>query len=88
MRIVPARFEEQANRVDRTWALVIGLFSAVVALWCVYRVFWGLYAATVMSAYGLSPITLVMSSLLWVVIGVVSAMSAIALLMRYARGPQ
>jgi hypothetical protein len=35
MNIVPARIQEQVNRVDRTRALVIGISAGVTALWSI-----------------------------------------------------
>jgi hypothetical protein len=87
MNIVPARIEEQVNRVDRNYSLYIGISSAVTALFCLYRVFWSIYAATVLSSIGFSPVALIFPLVLWGVIGVAAGISATAFLMRYAKRP-
>jgi hypothetical protein len=87
MKIVPTRIEEQINRVDRTRSLIIGISSAVVALWCLYRLFWLLYVATALSSVGWSPVSLIFPFVLWGVIGAVAVVSATGFLMRYAKQP-
>jgi hypothetical protein len=87
MKIVPTRIEEQINRVDRTPSLIIGICSAVVALWCVYSVFWGLYAAMMLSSVGWSPVSAVFSIVFWGVIGVIAVISAVGFLTHYNKGP-
>jgi hypothetical protein len=87
MNIVPTRIEEQVNRVDRNYSLYIGISSAVTALFCLYRVLWTIYAATVLSSVGVSAVSLVFPLVLWGVIGVVAAVSATAFLIRYAKQP-
>jgi hypothetical protein len=86
MKIVPARFEEQINRVDRNQSLAIGIASGVTALWCAYRLIWLFYTAVTFSSVGWSPVSLVFPLVLWGVIGVVAAVSAIGFLTRYAKG--
>jgi hypothetical protein len=86
MKIVPARFEEQINRVDRNAALAIGIGSGITALWCVYRLFWLFYTAVTFSSVGWSPVSLVFPLVLWGVIGVVAGITAIGFLTRYAKG--
>lgn len=88
MKIVPARVEEQANRVDRTWSLVIGIVSALVALWCLYSILSLLYAAAVLSSYGWSPVSLIFYFVVYGVIGALALVSAVAFLTRYTKGPQ
>jgi hypothetical protein len=87
MNVVPARIEEQVNRIDRTRSLIIGISSAVTALWCVYRVFWAIYLAVTLSGIGWSPVSAVFSIVLWGVIGVVAGFSAFVFLTRYAKHP-
>lgn len=86
MKIVPTRIEEQINHVGRTPSLIIGICSAVVALWCVYSVFWGLYAAMMLSSAGWSPVSAVFSIVFWGVIGVIAVISAVGFLTHYAKG--
>jgi hypothetical protein len=80
MKIVPASLEEQINRVDRQRALYIGIANAVVALWCLYRVFWGLYVGL---TFGWLFGPMVTSVLLWGVVGVVAGITAFGFLTRY-----
>src|SRR5882757_6927607 len=85
MNIVPTRIQEQIDRVDRTRSLVVGISAGVTALWCIYRLFWLFYTATTLSSIGWSPVSLVFPFVLWGVIGVVSAIAAIAFLTRYSK---
>jgi hypothetical protein len=87
MKIVPARFEEQINRVDRTRSLIIGISSALAAVWCLYRLIWLLYVATALSSVGWSPMSLIFPFVLWSVVGVAATISAIGFLTRYAKQP-
>jgi predicted peptidase len=87
MNIVPTRIQEQINRVDRTRSLVIGISAGLTALWCIYRLFWLFYTATMLSSVGWSPVSLVFPFVLWCVIGVVAAFMAVAFLARYAKQP-
>jgi hypothetical protein len=86
MKILPARVEEQINRVDRNQSLAIGIASGVTALWCAYRLIWLFYTAVTFSSVGWSPVSLVFPLVLWGVIGVIAAASAIGFLTRYAKG--
>lgn len=88
MKIVPTSIEERINKVDRTPSLIIGICSAILALWCVYDVFWAIYAATVLSSVGYSPVSAIFSIVFWGVIGVIAVISAVGFLTRYAKGPQ
>jgi hypothetical protein len=85
MNLVPARVEEQLKGVDRTRSLVIGISLAVTTLFCAYRIFWGVYAASVLSNYGISSGALVFTIVLWGVIGVAAGFGAVAFLMRYSK---
>jgi hypothetical protein len=87
MSIVPARIQEQVDRVDRTRSLVIGIVAGVTALWSIYRVFWLIYAATTLSTFGVSAASLIFPLILWGVIGVVAAFAAYVFLVRYAKHP-
>jgi hypothetical protein len=85
VNIVPTRIQEHINRVERTPSLVIGISAGLTALWSLYRVFWLIYTATVLSNVGWSPVSLVFPFVLWTVIGVVAAIAAVAFLTRYAK---
>jgi hypothetical protein len=87
MNIVPTRVQEHVNRVDRTPSLVIGISSAITALFSLYQLFWLLYTATVLSSVGWSPVSVVFPLLLWGVVGVVSVIAAVAFLTRYTKQP-
>jgi hypothetical protein len=87
MKIVPTRFEEQILRVDRTRSLIIGISSAVAAIWCLYRLIWLLYVATALSSVGWSPMSLIFPFVLWTVVGAAAVVSAIGFLTRYAKHP-
>ena len=84
MKILPANIEEQIDRVDRKRSLIIGISSAVLALWCLYRVLWSFY---LMMTYDFLFGSLLFSVVLWGVIGAVAAISAFGFLTRYARRP-
>ena len=85
MNIVPTRVQQQINRVDRTPSLVIGISSGLTALWALYRLFWLIYTATVLSNVGWSPVSLVFPFVLWTAIGVVAAIASFAFYTRYAK---
>jgi hypothetical protein len=85
VNIVPTRIQEQINRVERTPSLVIGISAGLTALWSVYRLFWLIYTATVLSHVGWSPVSLVFPFVLWAMIGVAAAIAAFAFLTRYAK---
>lgn len=80
MKLVPARVEEQINRVDPTRSRVIGIVSAITAVWCAYRLLWLVYVAATVSSIGWSPVSLVFPFVLWGVIGVVAAVAAVGFL--------
>jgi hypothetical protein len=83
MNIVPARIQEQINRVDRSRAMVLGIVAGLTVLWSVYRLIWLIYSATVLAGVGWSPIALVFPFVLWTAIGVAAAIAGLALLNRY-----
>ncbi|WP_328353049.1 hypothetical protein OG976_20970 [Mycobacterium sp. NBC_00419] len=84
MKFLPPNVEQQIARVDRQKSLVIAISSALVALWCAYRVVWALYLAV---TYDFLFGSLIFSVILWGVIGVVAAVSAIAFFGQYSKGP-
>jgi hypothetical protein len=87
MSIVPARIEEGVKRMDRTRSLILGISTAVTAVWCVYRVFWAVYLAVTLSSVGWSPVSAVISIVFWGVIGVLAGFWAFVFLTRYAKHP-
>jgi hypothetical protein len=87
VNIVPTRIQEQVNRIDRTRSLWFGISAGIAALWCIYRIFWLIYTATVLSSVGWSPVSLVFPFVLWGAIGVVAGLAAVAFLTRYAKQP-
>ena len=84
MKILPANIEEQIDRVDRNRSLIIGIGSAVLALWCLYRVLWSFY---LMMTYDFLFGSLLFGVVLWGVVGAVAAIAAFGFLTRYARRP-
>jgi inner membrane protein involved in colicin E2 resistance len=84
MKILPANIEEQIDRVDRSRSLMIGISSALLALWCLYRVLWSIY---LMTTYSFMFGSLVFAIVVWGVIGAVAAIAATGFLTRYARRP-
>jgi hypothetical protein len=88
VNIVPSRIQEQINRVDRTRSLIFGISTGITALWCLYRLIWLVYTATVLSGVGWSPVSLVFPFVLWGAIGVVAGIVAVAFLTRYAKQPE
>jgi hypothetical protein len=87
MNIVPTRIQEQISRVDRTRALVIGIFGAVTAVWSIYRLFWLFYTAMTLSSVGFSAGSLVFPVVYWGAIAALGGFVAIAFLLRYSRQP-
>jgi hypothetical protein len=87
VNIVPTRIQEQINRVDRTQSLWFGISASIIALWCVYRIFWLIYTAAAFSSVGWSPVSLVFPFVLWGAIGIVAGFAALAFLTRYAKQP-
>ena len=85
MNIVPTAIQEHVNRVDRNPSLAIAIGTGVTALWCVYRVFWAIYAAIALSSVGWSPIAMIFSLVLWGAIGVVAAVASVAFYLNYSK---
>ena len=84
MKILPANIEQQIDRVDRQKSLAIAISSGLVAFWSLYRVAWSLYLAlTYNFVFG----SLIFPIVLWGVIGVAAAISAIAFFARYSKAP-
>lgn len=87
MNIVPARVQEQVSRVDRTYALAIGISAGLTALWSIYRLFWLFYTAATFSSVGWSPVSLVFPLILWGAIAVGAGAVSAVFLLRYAKQP-
>jgi hypothetical protein len=87
MNIVPTRIQEQIGRVDRNYALYIGISAGITALWSIYRVFWLVYTAATFSSVGWSPVSLVFPLVFWAVIAVGTGFVSAAFLLRYAKQP-
>jgi len=85
MNIVPTQIQEQISRVDRTYALVIGISAGMTALWSVYRVFWLVYTAATFSSVGWSPISLIFPLAFWGLVTVGTGFVSAAFLLRYAK---
>jgi hypothetical protein len=83
MKIVPASIEEQINRVDRQRSLYIGISSAVLAAWSVFRLIWLLYIGL---TFGVFFGAMLFQFVLWSVIGAAAAVSAVGFLTRYQKG--
>jgi hypothetical protein len=85
MNIVPTRIQEQINGVDRNQSLVYGIFGAISAFFCIWKLFWLHYAAIALSGVGL--FTLTLSLVTYGAIGALGVFVAIAFLTRYAKQP-
>ncbi len=83
MKIVPAAVEEQINRVDRQRSLYIGVSSALLAVWSVYRLLWLVYLSM---TFNWMVGALVFQFVLWGVVGTAATISAVGFLTRYKRG--
>jgi len=70
MNVIPARLQDLTKRVEKTPALIIALFSGLTALWSVYRLLWLVYAGFALSTFGLSPISLIISFVVWTAVAV------------------
>ena len=85
MKILPANIEQQIDRIDRQRSLYIGISSAVVAIWSLYRVAWSLYlAVTYNFVFG----AMVFPIVLWGVIGAAAALASFAFYNRYRTAEQ
>jgi hypothetical protein len=87
MNIVPTRIQEQIGRVDRNYALYIGISAGITALWSIYRVFWLVYTAATFSSVGWSPVSLVFPLVFWAMVAVGTGFVSAAFLLRYAKQP-
>lgn len=87
MNIVPTRIQEQIGRVDRNYALYIGISAGITALWSIYRVFWLVYTAATFSSVGWSPVSLVFPLVFWTAVAVGTGFVSAAFLLRYAKQP-
>ena len=83
MNVIPAQIQDLTKRVEKTPALIIALFSGLTALWSVYRLLWLVYAGFALSSFGLSPVSLIISFVVWGAVGVAAALVAFAFWTRY-----
>ena len=83
MKLVPTSIEAQINRVDRQRSLYIGISTALIAVWSLYRVFWALYIGM---TFGWMLGSMVFSVVLWGVIGTVAGIAAFGFLTHYQKG--
>lgn len=86
MNVIPARLQDLTKRVEKTPALIIALFSGLTALWSVYRLLWLVYAGFALSTFGLSPISLIISFVVWTAVAVAAGLAAFAFWTRYSAG--
>ena len=84
MRIVPASIAAHIGRIDHQRSLAIGISTAALAFWSIYRVIWSVYLSV---TYGFVFGSLVVPIILWGVIGAVAAVTAVAFLTQYTKGP-
>jgi hypothetical protein len=87
MKIVPARVEQQINRVDRTPSLVIGIICAVAAAWCLMVLLQLMSLLMMFQSFGWLFTSLAPQFLLYGAVGGVAAIAAIGFLTRYAKRP-
>jgi membrane protein YdbS with pleckstrin-like domain len=83
MKIVPAAIEEQISRVDRQRSLYIGISSALLAVWSVFRLLWLVYLSV---TFNWMIGALAFQFVLWGVVGAVATVAAVGFLTRYQRG--
>ncbi|MCF6387070.1 hypothetical protein L2K20_08795 [Mycobacterium sp. MBM] len=83
MNVIPTPIQELTNRVEKTPALVIAIVSGLTALWSVYRLLWLVYAGFALSTFGLSPISLIISFVVWGAVAVAAGLAAFAFWTRY-----
>jgi hypothetical protein len=84
MNLIPAQIQDLTKRVEKTPALIIALFSGLTALWSVYRLLWLVYAGFALSSFGLSPISLIISFVVWAAVAVAAGLAAFAFWTRYS----
>lgn len=90
MNLLPAPIQTQVNRVDRTRSLWLAISAGLTALWMLYRVFWLLYSATVLSdinvhgvSVGVSTTSLILSALISGLVGIGAALVSATFFLRY-----
>ncbi len=83
MKIVPAAIEEHISRVDRQRSLYIGISSALLAVWSVFRLLWLVYLSV---TFNWMIGALAFQFVLWGVVGAVATVAAVGFLTRYQRG--
>ena len=91
MNIVPAKVEQQINRVDRTPSLVIWIVCAVIAAWCLIMLLQ--FISKLMSVvsrptlFGSVLGSLFPQLLLYGAVGFVAVIAATGFITRYAKRP-
>lgn len=83
MNLIPTQVSDLTKRVEKTPALVIAIVSGLTALWSVYRLLWLVYAGFALSSFGLSPISLIISFVVWGAVAVAAGLAAFAFWTRY-----
>jgi hypothetical protein len=83
MKIVPAAIEEQISRVDRQRSLYIGISSALLAVWSVFRLLSLVYLSV---TFNWMIGALAFQFVLWGVLGAVATVAAVGFLTRYQKG--
>ncbi|MGW0157864.1 hypothetical protein ACWDUN_00940 [Mycobacterium sp. NPDC003323] len=83
MNIIPAQLQDLTKRVERTPALAIAIIAGLSAVWSIYRLLWLVYAGFALSSFGLSPVSLIISFVVWVAVAAASGLVAFAFWTRY-----
>lgn len=87
MSIIPAKMEQAADNMDRTRALVIGIFSGIAAFFALWKIFWAVFAAATLSSFGYSPVWLILTVLWWGAIAALGVGWSVVFLRRYSSQP-
>jgi hypothetical protein len=80
MRIVPPVVEQYVRRVDPRYRTWVGISWALLAAWAVIKVFLLLFAPLMFPGYYWSPVSLIFYLVMWVAIGIVAMIGAVAFL--------
>ena len=88
MNVIPAQLQDLTKRVERTPALIIAIVAGLSVLWSIYRLLWLVYAGFALSSFGLSPISLIISFVVWIAVAAASGLVAFAFWTRYSTAEQ
>jgi hypothetical protein len=77
------RYEQSISRIDKNYALVIGILSAITAVWMVFRLVMLGLSAIAFSSYGVSAFSLAISFVWTLAILALAAFNAYVFLRRY-----